>query len=280
MTVAAAIRSGADRLRAIDTGNPRLEARLLLAHALGVEPATLIRDLHYRVETAGFDALLDRRLAHEPLAYLLGHREFWSLDLAVSPATLIPRGDSETVVEAALAAVAAMPGPIRVLDLGTGTGCLLLAVLHDRPDAHGVGVDRVPAAVALAARNAGVLGLADRAAFVCGEWEAPLDGTPFDLVLGNPPYIRSAEIAALMPDVALHEPVSALDGGPDGLDAYRHIVPTLPHLLVPGGVAVLELGLGQSDAVGALAVAAGLTAESVPDLAGIPRALVIRRAGL
>jgi release factor glutamine methyltransferase len=225
-----------------------------------------------------FAALLARRVAHEPFAYLTGRVGFWTLDLEVSPATLIPRADSESLVEAALEACTDKWAPLSLLDLGTGTGALLLAVLSELPAASGLGVDLKPEATALAARNAARLGLAGRARFLAGDWAAALAGR-FDLVLCNPPYIESAAIRGLMPEVAHHEPASALDGGADGLDAYRRIIADLPRLLAPHGVAVLELGAGQQAAVEALAKAAGLTPEACrADLGGVPRALVLRVA--
>jgi release factor glutamine methyltransferase len=228
------------------------------------------------VPTERFAALIARRAAREPLALIVGHREFWSLDFAVSPDTLVPRADSETLIEAALAEFPARDAALRMLDLGTGTGCLLLAGLHEFPAAFGVGVDRLPAVAALARRNAASLGLAGRAAFVCADWAAPLAGR-FDLVLCNPPYIPAAEVATLMPEVALHEPASALDGGSDGLDSYRAVIPRLPGLLAPAGVAILEVGQGQSRHVAAIAEAQGFTTATRADLAGIDRALVLRR---
>lgn len=267
---------GGQLLRAAAIESPRLEARMLLAEVLACRAEDLLRDPRAAVApeaAARFAALVQRRAGHEPMAYILGRQEFWSLPFAVSPATLIPRADSEALVEAALASC---PAPRRVLDLGTGTGCLLLAVLHERPGAWGLGVDRNPAAAALAARNALALGLAGRACFVAADWAAPLAGR-FDLVLSNPPYIEGASIAGLMPEVAGHEPALALDGGPDGLDAYRAILAQLPRLLAPGGLAVLELGQGQAEAVGALARAAGLGVLGCRnDLGGIPRALLLR----
>ncbi len=262
------------RLALPNIDNPRLEARLLLAHAMACTAEDLLREPQAPAPTQRFRTLLDRRAAREPLAYILGHREFWSLDFAVSPATLIPRPDSETLVEAALAALP--PGPRRILDLGTGTGCLLLAVLHERPDAFGVGVDRAPAAAALAAANAAALGIGARAAFLCGDWDSALNGR-FDLVLSNPPYITTSAIADLMPEVAEHEPATCLDGGADGYDAYRRIVPTLPRLLDPGGIAVLEVGIGQADTVAAMGPDAGLAATIRCDLAGTARAIVLAR---
>lgn len=274
-TITAAIHEGTNRLwNAVD--NPRLEVRLLLAHALGLTRADLIRDPNREVETETFHALIDRRLRHEPLAHILGRREFWSLDFQVSPATLIPRPDSETLVEAALAAVAAGSPPDRILDLGTGTGCLLLALLHELPDAFGIGIDIAPAAARLARTNAAQLGLIDRAAFIAGDWTNSLDGR-FDLVISNPPYIKAADIPGLMADVALYEPLQALDGGADGYDAYRTIIRDLPDRLTPHGIAVLELGAGQAGDVAALAHHAGFNTSLHLDLAGIQRAIVLSR---
>ncbi|CAH0313026.1 peptide chain release factor N(5)-glutamine methyltransferase [Roseomonas sp. CECT 9278] len=262
-------------LRAAGIDAPRFEARMLLSQVLGCREEDLLRDPRAPVPQAAgatFAALLRRRAAHEPMAHLVGHVGFWTLDLAVSSATLIPRADSEAVVEAALDGF--VDGG-RVLDLGTGTGALLLAVLADRPAAWGVGIDRVPDAARLAARNAAANGLAARTAFLVGDWDAAVDGR-FDLVLSNPPYIATAEIPALMPEVARHEPALALDGGADGLDAYRCITGRLAALLAPGGRAVLELGAGQRAAVESLAIGAGLVPVAAGrDLGGIDRALVL-----
>ncbi len=272
-TRAEALCWGTKQLRAAGIDSPRLEARLLLAHVLGVTQEALIADPRAAgpVGTAYQDAVA-RRADHAPLALILGHRDFWSLRFAVSPATLIPRPDTETVVSAALRGTT----PDRVLDLGTGTGCLLLALLHEFPGAFGVGVDLVPAAARLAAANASALGLASRAAFLCGDWAAALRG-PFDLIVANPPYIMSQEIPGLMTEVAAHEPTTALDGGPDGLAAYRAILAALPGLLAPSGEAILEFGAGQAEAVGALATAAGFFHRCENDLSGIPRIIVLRR---
>jgi release factor glutamine methyltransferase len=226
---------------------------------------------------ASLAPMVVRREAREPLALILGRREFWGLEFAVSPATLIPRPESETLIEAAIAAFLHRPPPRLILDLGTGTGCLLLAASSEFPGAFGIGVDRSPAAAALAARNAASLRLADRASFVCGDWADALDGR-FDLVLCNPPYIRSGDLGNLMPEVACHEPRSALDGGADGFAAWRCLLPALPRLLTPGAIAVLELGAGQAETAAELALQAGLAGDLRPDLMGIPRALVLRRA--
>jgi release factor glutamine methyltransferase len=269
------------RLRGAAIESPRMEARRLLAHVLGTTEEALLRDPRAPVaadKAARFAGLLARRVAHEPFAYLIGHVGFWTLELEVSPATLIPRADSESLIEAALEACPDKGALLSVLDLGTGTGALLLAVLSELPAANGVGVDLKPDAAVLAARNAERLGLVNRASFLAGDWAAALSGR-FDLILTNPPYIQSAAIPGLMPEVARHEPASALDGGVDGLSAYRRIIADLPRLLAPHGVAVLELGAGQQAAVEALARAAGLTPEACrADLGGVPRALVLRAA--
>jgi len=271
----AALEQGAAALAAAGIEEPRREARLLLAHVLGVS-ARQLPDPAQPVDPAAFAAALARRAGREPLAYITGLAGFWSFELEVSPASLIPRADTETVIESALAEIPDRTAVRRVLDLGTGTGCLLLAALSECHAAFGVGVDRNPAAAALARRNAVRLGLDGRAAFLAGDWAAALAGR-FDLVLTNPPYIDSSDIKTLMPEVAGYEPALALDGGADGLDAYRVLIPATAWLLAPGGVASLEIGIGQSEAVLRLARAAGFaTARLVPDLAGIPRALVLR----
>ena len=247
---------------------------MLLAHALGVGQAGLLpRYGQVDIDPTIFDQLLDRRVAREPMALILGHQGFWTLDLLVSPATLIPRPDTETVVEAVLRE-ATRPFA-RILDLGTGTGCLLLALLTEFPDAFGVGIDCVAEAASLAQTNAVRNGLVDRCSFIAADWTDPISGQ-FDVVVSNPPYIRSGDIPGLMPEVALHEPGSALDGGPDGYDAYRTIIQRLGSLLTPDGVAVLELGVGQANVVGDLARAAGLVVRFHRDLAGIERAISLR----
>jgi release factor glutamine methyltransferase len=273
VTVAQAIRDGATRLDGI-ADNPRLEARLLLAHALGLTQNDLIRDPARLVDPAALDALLVRRAAREPLALIVGQREFWSMAFQVSPATLIPRPDSETLVEAALASFAGRASPRGILDLGTGTGCLLLALLREFGASFGVGLDLNPAAAALAQENARRLGLDGRSAFVAGDWTGPLSGR-FDLIVSNPPYIVADTIEALMPEVAHYEPRRALDGGVDGYDAYRAIVPRLRAHLEPGGVAILELGLGQDRYVAELARDAGFAVAFRLDLAAVRRAIVL-----
>ena len=270
--MAEAVAAAAARLDAAGIPDARREARILLAAALNTDAAGLLRQTE--IDPALLAPLLARRVAREPMAYILGRREFWGLSFAVTPATLIPRPDSETLLEAALAARPDRTTVRRILDLGTGTGCLLLAALTEFGGAYGIGVDLGPAAAALAQRNAVALGLGPRAAFLAGDWAAALDAR-FDLVLCNPPYITSPDLAGLMPEVARYEPRAALDGGADGLDAYRAVLAALPALLAPGGVAVLELGAGQAPAVMALAEP-GFIATPRPDLSGQDRALILR----
>lgn len=279
-TAGAALTRGRAALRGAGIDSYALDARLLLATALDAAPARLIADPDQVVapDVAGrYEALLRRRLAREPMAHILGRREFWSLDFAVTPDTLTPRPDSETVVATVLQIAGSGDRPLRILDLGTGTGCLLLALLHELPGATGVGVDCSLAALALALRNAQALGLASRVRFHAGNWGQGLAGR-FDIVVSNPPYIVSADLPNLSPEVG-HEPRLALDGGADGLDAYRALAPDLPRLLEPAGLAVLEIGDGQAPAVEETLRAAGLVpVDRRLDLAGIERCIVARSA--
>lgn len=275
-TVAGCIAAGADRLKRAGIDRPRREARLLLAHFMGVEPAAVLGHPEYGVVHGNaFLTLVERRARGVPMSHILGRREFWSLEFRVTPDTLDPRPDSETLVEAALAAVAGRKrDPLTVLDLGTGTGCLLLSVLSELPAAGGVAVDRSSAAVAVARDNARRLGLSERAQFVAGDWASALDGA-FDLVLANPPYVPSGDIAALQPEVACHEPRLALDGGADGLDAYRRIAADLPRLLASGGIALFEAGIGQWAEVARILTTAGFAvAAPVKDLSGVDRCVI------
>jgi release factor glutamine methyltransferase len=275
-TVAAALRTAAAALAA-SSDTARLDAELLMAHALGVTRSELLlRHMDGPVPDA-LAPLLERRRRHEPVAYILGEQEFRGLAFRVTPAVLIPRGDSETLVEAALAA---RPDARRVLDCGTGSGALLLAVLSALPEAGGVGIDRSPAALAVAQDNAVRLGLAERAVMRPADWDlagwsADLGG-PFDLVLANPPYVEEAADIAL--SVRDHEPAGALFAGRDGLDAYRRLIPQLPGLLTSAGVAVVEIGHTQADPVRTIAQAAGLTVTLHRDLASRPRALEMRQS--
>ncbi len=248
----------------------RLDAELLMAHALGVSrEALLLRHLDDPTPD-GFAELVARRAAQEPIAYITGTRAFWTIDLVVGPGALIPRADSETLIEAAVAHFADR-APARILDLGTGPGTLLLAALDQWPDATGLGIDASDVALAQAQANAVRLGLRDRASFRPGNWGAGLDER-FDLILANPPYIGTDEVLPV--EVAAHEPASALFAGPDGLGDYRVIAPQLPALLASGGAAVIEIGSTQAGAVTALLAAQGLTVALRHDLAGRPRVLV------
>ncbi len=220
----------------------------------------------------GFAALVARRAAGEPVAYITGRKSFWTLELEVTPAVLVPRPETETLIETALALLERPPA--RILDLGTGSGALLLAALSAWPHALGLGVDRSLPALAVARRNAERLGLAARARFIAGDWGRALAG-PFDLVLANPPYVATG--GPVEAAVAAFEPAIALFAGPDGLDAYRALLPDVARLLAPGGLAVLELGAGQAPAVAALAAAAGLRGGTRADLAGHARALWLQR---
>lgn len=269
--VAQAIRDATQRL-ATTSDTARLDAELLMAHALHTtRSAVLLRHMAEPVPAA-FATLVDRRAGHEPVAYILSQQEFYGRVFAVSPAVLIPRADSETIVEAALAAC---PGPRRVLDLGTGSGALLLTVLAETGAPEGVGLERSAEARRIAAANAAVI--APQARIVSGDWHQPGWAEAlgqFDLILANPPYVEDA--ADLAPDVRGWEPAAALFAGADGLDDYRVLVPQLPALLVPGGVAVLEIGAAQGSAVTALAAQVGFAATLQHDLAGRPRALVLQ----
>ncbi|MEM8695968.1 MAG: peptide chain release factor N(5)-glutamine methyltransferase [Pseudomonadota bacterium] len=270
MTVGDALREAAEKLS--DTSDSaRLDADLLMAHALETDrEAMLLHHLDCECPT-GFDELVARRVGHEPLAYIIGHREFWSLDFAVGPGVLIPRPDSETLIETACRALKDRP-PATILDLGTGSGALLLAALSEWPEAQGLGVDRSEAALAYARKNAERLGLANRARFRIGDWGAGEDGR-YDLILCNPPYV--APDASLMADVADFEPDAALFAADGGLAAYRDIVPQLDVLLAAGGVACLELGAGQSVPVSRLCAEHGLKSAVARDLADHARCLLI-----
>jgi release factor glutamine methyltransferase len=209
----------------------------------------------------------------EPVSRILGRREFWSLDFHLSPATLDPRPDSETLIDEALAGIPDRKAPLSVLDLGTGTGCLLLALLSELPNAAGTGIDRSEEAVATATANARRLGFGQRARFAAGDWGAGLSER-FDLVVSNPPYIPEAEIETLAPEVVRFDPLAALAGGPDGLDAYRTIVAQLSNLLKSNGKVIFEVGAGQAADVAALLVTAGFSGIGTRrDLAGVERAV-------
>jgi release factor glutamine methyltransferase len=271
MTVAEALRDATAR---IGVAWARDDAEILMAHALGVSRSAMLLGAMRDPAPEAFAALLERRLADEPVAYILGSAEFFGRGFTVTPDVLIPRADSESVVAAALAAA---PGMRRVLDLGTGSGVLLLTLLAECPGATGVGVDASSAALRVANGNAAALGLAERARLVAADWTVPdwdRDLGRFDLVIANPPYV--ADDAPLDASVSDFEPAAALFAGPEGLDDYRAIIPQLGKLLLPEGVAVLEIGATQAEMVSQIARESGFAVTLRHDLAGRPRALIFR----
>jgi release factor glutamine methyltransferase len=277
-------------LAAAGIDEPRRHARRRAAAALDLAPGALIAEPERPVtpaERARLAGMLARMVAHEPLSRIVGRREFWGLDLALSPDTLDPRPDSETVIEAVLRRRPDHAAPLACLDLGTGSGCLLLALLAEFPAASGIGIDIAPGAAMTARANAAALGFAGRACFVVGDWASALRGWAsalrggFDVVVANPPYIATREIAALPRAVADYDPHRALDGGDDGLAAYRAIAADLPRLLRPAGIFAGEIGIGQGPAVAALLRHAGLAVDGIDaDLSGIGRCIVACPAGL
>ncbi len=275
----ALLRDTAVALTAAGIDNVRFEARLLLSHAAGLAIEQLVsrgRDAAPPAVAASLRELTARRVRREPMAYILGEREFWGLPFKVSPAVLIPRPDSETVIETVLDLLPDHARPLRILDLGLGSGCLLLTLLREYPQATGVGIDASDEALAVAQANARSLGVASRARLVAGDWRQAgwaerLDG-PFDLLVSNPPYIESATVEGLMPEVAKHEPWLALDGGADGLAAYRDIAAGALRLVVRGGWAIVEGGEGQAPDIAGLFAAAGFTPRAArKDLGGVDR---------
>lgn len=278
LSVSQALGGAAQRLAGAGVDRPRHEARLLLAHVTGLSQTRQIADPDRILPDdarARFEHLIARREDREPISHLTGEREFWSLSFGVGPAVLDPRPDSETLVAAAFEFFPEPDGSCTVLDLGTGSGCLLLSFLAHRPNAHGIGIDVSGDALRIAAQNADRLGLAPRADFVCGDWGAAVIGS-FDLILCNPPYITSRQLADLAPEVARYEPRIALEGGADGLGAYRELVPRLSRLLRSDGVVLLEIGAGQAADVASMAKNFGLDVIKVyRDLAGIERCLAL-----
>ena len=272
MRVREALADAAGRFAAL-SDTPRLDAELLMAHALGASREELLLGRQDEASPAAFASLVERRLSHEPVAYITGRRAFWTIELEVGPGVLIPRPDSETLIEAAIG-LFGKEGPATILDLGTGPGTLLLAALDQWPRARGLGIDRSDIALQYAERNAARLGLSGRAEFRRGDWGDGLTGK-FDLILSNPPYVEAE--APLVPGVAGWEPAEALFAGPDGLDAYRRLAPRLGTLLASNGAACLEIGAGQETAVRALLAAEGFAVSSRADLAGVPRCLVLKR---
>jgi len=280
-TVGDTVRELARRFASAGIESAGLDAALLVGHALGLDRTRLLVARERRLEpreAAAVAALADRRSRHEPIAYLVGAHEFWSLPLGVDRSTLIPRPESETLIEAALEHLPRRDQALRILDLGTGSGCLLLALLSERPRAHGVGVDISVEACRQAQANAQALGLATRAAFVVGDWAAAL-AARFDLIVANPPYLALSESARLAPEVLRYEPPRALFAGADGLAAYRALGPALAHRLKDAGLAVIEHGAGQGRKVVQILEKFGLRrVEARVDLGRRERCLVLQRA--
>ena len=279
-TVEAARRALTERFASSAIESSEIDARLLVGAVLDLDLTGLITAAHRQLtadESTRLEDFARRRLAGEPIARILGHKEFWGLTLKLSPATLVPRPDTETVVELALELLrgdGALSRELRIADLGTGSGAILLALLLELPNAHGVGTDISAAALQAAETNAARAGLANRTTFVACDYATGLSG-PFDLIVSNPPYIRSADIAGLAAEVREYDPRAALDGGADGLDAYRALIPQAADLLAPGAALIVEAGEGQSVSIESIMATAGLTPAGAPkaDLAGIPRAV-------
>ncbi|MDF0521625.1 peptide chain release factor N(5)-glutamine methyltransferase [Bradyrhizobium yuanmingense] len=282
-SIESARRTLAAQLRSAQLDEAELDARILISAALGLDLTGLVTQAARLLTAAEASRLAQhaqRRIAGEPVSRILGTREFWGLPFRLSEATLVPRPDTETVVELALEILRERQAshPPRIADIGTGSGAILLALLHEIPDAFGVGTDLSQNALITARDNAAALGLADRAAFVACSYAAALGG-PFDLIVSNPPYIPSAEIPKLSIEVREHDPHLALDGGNDGYDAYRALIPQASERLAPGGALVVEAGQGQAQNIETLMRAAALSLERSPkaDLAGIPRAVSARK---
>ena len=279
-TVEGVRRALAARFKSANMESAELDARILTGHALGLDLTGLISAAKRQFtpdESARLEDFARRRLAGEPVARIVGEKEFWGLPLKLSSATLVPRPDTETVVELALELLrdgGSPDRPLRIADLGTGTGAILLALLSELPAAQGYGTDVSDDVLRIAAANAARVGLSGRAKFIACDFASRLTG-PFDLIVSNPPYIRTADIAGLAAEVRDHDPLAALDGGPDGLDAYRTLIPQAAYLLAADGWLVVEAGQGQSGPIEALMSKAGLTPAPTPkaDLAGIPRAV-------
>jgi len=256
------------------TDNPRGEARLLFAHALGIDREQTLTAVATPQQALDFKALVMRRVAREPIAYILGRKEFWSMEFAVGPGVLVPRPDTETLIEEAMRLVPDRSVPVKIADLGTGSGAILIAALKEFPNASGIGFEASEEAFGWASDNAKRL-MPGRAQIRLANWDRAQG--PFDLVFSNPPYIPSAEIESLEPDVAHFEPRAALDGGRDGLSAYRSLAELLPNLLSANGHALLEIGLGQAQSLQNLFPNLEIL-RIAPDLSGVPRCVILRKA--
>jgi len=282
MTVREALQKASESLRQAGVSNPRRDARILVAAAMGCQPGDLIA--HPEAELASknlsnLECIIARRTRREPVSRILGAREFWSLSFELSGDTLDPRPDSETLIEAVLEELPDKERGYSILDLGTGTGCLLLSLLKELPASRGLGVDVSCGAVATACRNAVRLKLADRASFLQGHWTDALGGH-WDIIVANPPYVSQDELPELEPEVRLYDPVQALIAGEEGLAAYREILSDVGRLLSGSGLVAIEIGLGQIQYVAEIATAMGLeVARTARDLQGIDRCLIVRRKG-
>jgi release factor glutamine methyltransferase len=254
-------------------GNPRIEARLLFAHALGISRDQTLTAAATAEQAAKFETFVARRESHEPFAYITGRKEFWSMDFEVGPGVLVPRPDTETLIEEALRLVPDRSAPLKTADLGTGSGAILIAALTELPNATGIGFESSREAFNFAFRNAKTH-VPDRAEIRLADWNSAQG--PFDLVFSNPPYIPSPEIESLEPDVARFEPRAALDGGADGLSAYRSLAELLPDMLKPGGHALLEIGFGQAQAIKTLFPDLEIL-RIAPDLSSVPRCVILRK---
>lgn len=282
MTLRDTIATAADQLAQAGIEDAAREAWLLLSKVMGMDRVTLLAHAGDKLSTADKDALMQlvlRRARHEPVAQIFGQKEFWSLPFAVSADVLCPRPDSETLVEMALTLLGNHPKisqkPWRLLDLGTGSGCLILALLSELPKANAVGIDQSQKSLAIARANGEQLGLSSRVSWLCANWGKTLEGS-FDLIISNPPYIKTDAWSELAPEIRLFEPDSALLAGEDGLDAYRQLAPDIKRLLAPNGIACFEHGIHQGDAISALMSKAGLTIIARQnDLAGIERCLAV-----
>ncbi|EUK17503.1 peptide chain release factor N(5)-glutamine methyltransferase [Commensalibacter papalotli (ex Servin-Garciduenas et al. 2014)] len=280
-SLASLIQEGEQLLKAADIEDCRREAQLLIAAALQKSITEIfMMDKNTQLDPVLIRQYFARRAEREPFAYIVKEQGFWSLDLAVSPATLIPRADTESLIEVLLTLLPDRQKPYRFLDLGTGTGCLLLAALSEYPNAFGLGVDKIEQAALLAGANAKQCQLEKRSSFITGNWADAVQGS-FDVILSNPPYIRKKELLELMPEVQAYEPMSALDGGEDGLDAYRYICNQAVDLLSDQGILILELGIKQDIEVSNIALSKGLyVVQKQHDLNGCIRALVLSRQTL
>lgn len=274
-----ALRQAVKRLQAVHSETASLDARLLLQYVLSITHEEWVANPERMLDpkqAVQYHELVEKRVESVPLAHLTESREFWGLNFKVTSATLDPRADSETVVEAVLQRIENHEAPLKIFDLGTGTGCLVLSLLSELPNAHGVAIDKCAEALKVATENAARLGLENRVQFLHASWEEKMEGA-YDIIVSNPPYIPSLGIDSLMPEVSRYEPRLALDGGPDGLDCYRAIFSRLAGWLKPGGMAAFEMGYGQLPSLISLATHHGFRMEAMrKDMQGTPRCIIVK----